>query len=159
MLGLLHLSRYLGTPSEHKVDTSTSSSSKIDSTPQTSPIAGDGNTVFTPEMLSQHDGSNPDLPIYLAIDGVVYDVTQGRRTYGPGGSYHHMAGKDASRAYVTGCFRKPHLTHDLRGLSEKDLASLEHWKGFYDKSTKYFRAGTVLNPPIDPDSRIPECSD
>lgn len=30
------------------------------------------------------------------------------------------AGKDAARAYGTGCF-STHLTHDLRGLSEDEL--------------------------------------
>lgn len=30
------------------------------------------------------------------------------------------AGKDASRSFITGCFRE-HQTHDLRGLSANDL--------------------------------------
>lgn len=30
------------------------------------------------------------------------------------------AGKDAARAYGTGCF-STHLTHDVRGLSEQEL--------------------------------------
>lgn len=30
------------------------------------------------------------------------------------------AGKDAARAYTTGCFQT-HLTHDIRGLNEKEL--------------------------------------
>lgn len=46
----------------------------------------------------------------------MFDVTKGARNYGPGGAYHFFAGRDASRAFVTGCFRT-HLTHDVRGLS------------------------------------------
>lgn len=52
--------------------------------------------------------------------GRVYDVTSGRLIYGPRGSYHFFAGRDASRAFVTGCF-ETHLTHDLRGLSAFDI--------------------------------------
>lgn len=29
------------------------------------------------------------------IDGVVYDVTEGRRMYGPGGGYHFMSVNEA----------------------------------------------------------------
>lgn len=37
--------------------------------------------------------------------------------YGPGGSYHFFAGRDAARAFVTGCFQED-LTPDLRGVEE-----------------------------------------
>ena len=28
--------------------------------------------------LSQHDGRNPDMPMYIAIRGTIFDVTAGR---------------------------------------------------------------------------------
>ena len=56
----------------------------------------------------------------LSILGKVYDVTAGRWVYGPRGTYHFFAGRDASRAYVTGCF-ETHLTHDVRGLTFEEL--------------------------------------
>jgi Cytochrome b5-like Heme/Steroid binding domain len=62
-----------------------------------------------------YDGSNPDKPIYLAINGSIYDVSKGRGIYGPGGSYNYFAGVDASRAYVTGCFAEDR-TLDMRGI-------------------------------------------
>lgn len=37
--------------------------------------------------------------------------------YGPGGSYHFFTGKDATRAFVTGCFQED-LTPDLTGVEE-----------------------------------------
>lgn len=65
------------------------------------------------ELLS-YDGSDPNKPIYLALNGTIYDVTAGRRVYGPGGSYNVFAGKDAARGFVTGCFAED-STPDLRG--------------------------------------------
>jgi predicted heme/steroid binding protein len=67
--------------------------------------------------LKKYDGTNPDLPIYLAINGTIYDVSNGRRHYGPGGSYHFFAGADASRAFVTNCFKED-ITPDMRGVEE-----------------------------------------
>ncbi|KAI8376193.1 cytochrome b5-like heme/steroid binding domain-containing protein [Radiomyces spectabilis] len=110
--------------------------------------------VFSEEQLMRYDGSNPNLPIYVAIDGDVYDVTAGSMWYGLGASYHHFAGKDAARAYVTGCFQD-HLTHDLRGLSEKQLKGVDHWKKFYENHHKYFKVGRVLHAPIDEHAPIP----
>jgi predicted heme/steroid binding protein len=36
---------------------------------------------MTPEELKQHDGSDPSIPLYLALVGKVYDVSAGRKTY------------------------------------------------------------------------------
>ncbi|KAM0787715.1 hypothetical protein ACM66B_003774 [Microbotryomycetes sp. NB124-2] len=107
-------------------------------------------------QLALHDGSNPKYPVYIALDGDVFDVSSGNGalTYGPGGSYHHFAGKDGARAYVTGCF-KTHLTHDLRGLTQKQLDSLAYWKKFYSEHKTYRKVGQVAHPPIDPDSPLP----
>lgn len=36
---------------------------------------------LTLSELSEHDGSNPDKPMYLAIRGTVFDVTLGRQAH------------------------------------------------------------------------------
>lgn len=51
---------------------------------------------FTTDNLSLYNGINPDLPIYLAFNGYVYDVTPGKNYYEVGGSYHYLAGKDST---------------------------------------------------------------
>ncbi|KAL7423589.1 hypothetical protein Q5752_001169 [Cryptotrichosporon argae] len=109
--------------------------------------------VVGPDELAAHDGRD-GAPVWLAVDGDVYDVSANRRIYGKGGGYNMMAGRDASRAFITGCFQT-HLTHDLRGLSADQLKALEHWKSFFSNHEKYTKIGTVLLPPIDPASPIP----
>ena len=37
--------------------------------------------TLTLSELSEHDGSNPDKPMYLAIRGTVFDVTLGEQSY------------------------------------------------------------------------------
>lgn len=51
------------------------------------------------------------------MNGSIYDVSASRHTYGPGGSYHFFAGRDAARGFITGCFQED-LTPDLRGVEE-----------------------------------------
>ncbi|ONL94622.1 BTB/POZ domain-containing protein NPY2 [Zea mays] len=72
------------------------------------------------EELSVYNGTNEELPILLAILGSVFDVTKGRSHYGPGGGYHHFAGRDASRAFVSGNFTGDGLTDSLQGLSSSE---------------------------------------
>lgn len=76
-----------------------------------------GPISLTDTELAAYDGSNPSLPIYVAINGSIYDVSVSPHFYGPGGSYSFFAGRDATRAYVTGCFDED-LTPDLRGVEE-----------------------------------------
>ncbi|TNY22670.1 heme/steroid binding domain protein, partial [Rhodotorula diobovata] len=88
--------------------------------------------VLSEAQLALHDGSQPDkYPLYLAVDGDVYDISDGgMRNYGPGKPYSVFAGRDAIRAFATGCFES-HLTHDLRGLTRAQLDTVKHWKRFY----------------------------
>ncbi|KAL2128919.1 hypothetical protein VTI74DRAFT_8480 [Chaetomium olivicolor] len=79
-----------------------------------------GPIYLTPSELALYNGSDPSLPIYLGLNGSIYDVSSNRRTYGPGGSYHYFAGVDAARAFVTGCFAEDR-TPDMRGVEEMYL--------------------------------------
>lgn len=47
--------------------------------------------------LSRYNGTDPNLPIYLVLDGYVYDISKGREFYQVGGPYHDLAGRDASK--------------------------------------------------------------
>jgi len=76
-----------------------------------------GELTLTDAELALYDGSDPSKPIYLALNGTIYDVSISPTTYGPGGSYHFFAGKDAARAFLTGCFAEDTVP-DLRGVEE-----------------------------------------
>ncbi|KAF8529278.1 cytochrome b5 [Hysterangium stoloniferum] len=117
-----------------------------------------GERLLSENQLAKYDGNTENFGVYIAIDHDVYDVSSNRRTYGPGGAYEFMAGKDAARAFATGCF-KEHRTHDLRGLNEKEQGQIEHWKNFFANHKDYPKVGRVVHPPIDPASPIPEDCD
>jgi membrane-associated progesterone receptor component len=54
--------------------------------------------IFSREELTKFNGQDESLPVYMAIKGLVYDVTKGRDFNGKGGSYNIFAGKDCTRA-------------------------------------------------------------
>ncbi|RMZ08417.1 hypothetical protein D0860_04684 [Hortaea werneckii] len=74
-----------------------------------------GPLCLTDAELALYNGTDLTKPVLLALNGTIYDVTAGRRVYGPGGSYHVFAGKDAARGFVTGCFVEDGVP-DLRGV-------------------------------------------
>jgi len=74
---------------------------------------------LTEAELLKFDGSDAEQPIYLAIDGVIFDVSASPAFYGPGGHYHHFVGKDATRAWVTECWdEQDQFTWRLDGVEE-----------------------------------------
>lgn len=128
---------------------------------------------LTPEQLALFNGTDTTIPVYIAINGTVFDVSQGRHTYGPGGSYNVFAGRDATRAFVTGCFLED-TTSNLRGAEEvyipiedpdevissgekktraererreakkKVQAEVQKWENFYKNHKKYIEVGKVI---------------
>ncbi|XP_010219634.1 PREDICTED: neudesin [Tinamus guttatus] len=64
-------------------------------------------------------------PIYLAVKGVVFDVTSGKEFYGKGAPYNALAGKDSTRGVAKMSLDPADLTHDITGLTEEELKSLD----------------------------------
>ena len=50
-------------------------------------VAEEAGLKLTEKELKQYRGATPDEPIYLAIDGQIYDVSASPTFYGPGGHY------------------------------------------------------------------------
>ncbi|KAF8359059.1 tag-131 [Pristionchus pacificus] len=92
--------------------------------------------VLTPEQLGLFDGSRSSRPVYLAIVGRVYDVDKGKKHYGKGGGYSFFAGRDATRAFVSGDFTPAGLRDDVDGLSHEDILGIRDWVAFYEKDYK-----------------------
>ncbi|XP_010909477.1 membrane steroid-binding protein 1 [Elaeis guineensis] len=96
---------------------------------------------ITEEELKAYDGSDSKKPLLMAIKGQIYDVTQSRMFYGPGGPYALFAGKDASRALAKMSFEPKDLTGDISGLGPFELDALQDWE--YKFMSKYGKVGTI----------------
>eukprot|EP00735_Rhodelphis_limneticus_P000794 TRINITY_DN11322_c0_g1::TRINITY_DN11322_c0_g1_i1::g.26390::m.26390 TRINITY_DN11322_c0_g1::TRINITY_DN11322_c0_g1_i1::g.26390 ORF type:complete len:140 (-),score=8.54,sp/Q9SK39/SBP3_ARATH/48.45/4e-26,Cyt-b5/PF00173.23/6.5e-13 TRINITY_DN11322_c0_g1_i1:214-633(-) len=83
--------------------------------------------TMTRSELSNYTGAN-DGQIYIAMKGIVYDVTNGASFYRPGGAYNVFAGKDATRAMaLMSTDPKDAANPSLDGLQPKHLKTLEEW--------------------------------
>lgn len=104
---------------------------------------------LTLSELALHNGEN-SLPIYIAINGSVYDVSSAPEIYGPDGPYRFFSGRDAARAFVTGCFQNPaEFTYDLRGLDPVEADhDIKGWQDYFEKSSRYWYVGTVQHEPV-----------
>ncbi|XP_059288555.1 membrane steroid-binding protein 2-like [Lycium ferocissimum] len=96
---------------------------------------------ITEDELKGYDGTDPKKPLLMAIKGQIYDVSQSRMFYGPGGPYALFAGKDASRALAKMSFEEKDLTGDISGLGAFELDALQDWE--YKFMSKYVKVGTV----------------
>lgn len=93
------------------------------------------------EELKQYDGSDSNKPLLMAIKSQIYDVSQSRMFYGPGGPYALFAGKDASRALAKMSFEEKDLTGDISGLGPFELEALQDWE--YKFMSKYVKVGSI----------------
>ncbi|KAK3824999.1 MAG: cytochrome b5-like heme/steroid binding domain-containing protein [Benniella sp.] len=97
---------------------------------------------LTPEALSKYDGSGESGEIYVAIRGVIYDVTPKKDMYGPGGNYRVFAGKDASKALAKSSLKPEDCVPDVSDLNEEEVKTLDNWVEFFGK--RYTKVGTVI---------------
>ncbi|KAK3229798.1 hypothetical protein Dsin_001679 [Dipteronia sinensis] len=63
-------------------------------------------------------------PLLMAIKGHIYDVSQSRMFYGPGGPYTLFAEKDSRMALAKMSFEDKDLTDDTSGLGPFELEAL-----------------------------------
>ena len=47
--------------------------------------------------IAEFNGTDDSKPIYIALNGLVYDVSTGREFYKSDGPYHYLAGRDSSK--------------------------------------------------------------
>lgn len=97
--------------------------------------------LFTTEELSLYNGVQSSK-LYLSIVGRVFDVTNGQRHYGPGGSYHFFVAKDATRAFVSGQFTEDQLSSNISDFSFSQINDLQNWVSFYEG--KYPELGRLV---------------
>ncbi len=97
--------------------------------------------LLTLEELALYAGTDDAKPIYLAVRGVVFNVTQGRDFYGPDGAYP-FAGRECARALAKYSVEIEDCTDDLTGCSLAELDALRDWEARFH--SKYPVVGKIV---------------
>jgi|EP00979_Chaetoceros_neogracilis_P010995 membrane-associated progesterone receptor component len=85
------------------------------------------------EELKQYDGSqDPDGPILMAADGIVFNVYKGRHFYGPGCEYHVFAGRNATRLLAKSKLEEETEEEKAQKLNMAERATLKGWLWTFD---------------------------
>lgn len=90
-------------------------------------------SLWSKQELSKFDGNSGNTEIYLAFLGLVYNVTNNGQHYAGGAEYNIFAGRDATRAFVTGNFTHD-LHDDISDIDDSLYAHIESWASFYNTS-------------------------
>lgn len=86
---------------------------------------------FVKTDLRRYDGSDDSLPIMMAIQGIVFDVSSGANFYSKAGPYNQLVGKDASLAVGLMSLEQADLD------AEDDISELDA-QGIEDLNTVFY---------------------
>ncbi|XP_022126981.1 membrane-associated progesterone receptor component 1 [Pieris rapae] len=104
---------------------------------------------MTVAELRQYDGNQPDGRVLVAVNGWIFDVTRGRRFYGPGGPYAAFGGKDATRGLATFSVTSSDKEYDdLSDLNSMEMDSIKEWEAQFREN--YDLVGKLLKPGEEP---------
>ncbi|XP_053600172.1 membrane-associated progesterone receptor component 2-like [Plodia interpunctella] len=104
---------------------------------------------MTVAELRQYDGNQPDGRVLVAVNSWIFDVTRGRRFYGPGGPYAAFGGRDASRGFATFSVTSSDKEYDdLSDLNNREIESVKEWEAQFRE--KYDLVGRLLKPGEEP---------
>jgi len=102
---------------------------------------------FTLEQMREFDGKRADGRLLMAVNSKVFDVTRGKRFYGPGSPYGVFAGRDASRGLATFSLSEDAIKDeydDLSDLNSMQMDSIREWEMQFTE--KYDYVGRLLKP-------------
>jgi membrane-associated progesterone receptor component len=136
--------------SQQRIDNTSVNGSKIEDENETSPV--DPVRNFTLKQLRKFNGLG-DSPLYLSVNGIVFNVSKAKDFYGAGGPYECFAGRECGVALAKMSFEETHLD-DLEGcstiLNHGEKCELHSWiEKFRD-----FRCYPVMGRLV-PDSKLP----
>lgn len=101
---------------------------------------------YSVELLKTFDGTDGN-PIFIAIKGKIYDVSERSDFYGPGAGYHLFAGRDATRALAKMSFEPSELeSDDFDDLKFMERETLRDWIMKFEYMKHYPVVGRVLKP-------------
>ena len=102
---------------------------------------------FTPKQLREFDGKDEDTPFYVCVKGDVFDVSEARSFYGPGGGYALFAGRDASKCLATMSLEEVDLDQPIDGLNHGEREHLDEWHFKFKELKGYPILGRLAKPP------------
>jgi membrane-associated progesterone receptor component len=112
---------------------------------------------FTTKQLRHFDGTvdektDEKKPVYLSVAGTVFDCSNGRDFYGPGGPYEVFAGRECGAALATMSFDEK-LLDDVAAcekLGVGDRNELQNWLEKFEHYRCYPIKGKLV-----PDDKLP----
>lgn len=92
-------------------------------------------SLFDTNRLSRYDGADGGK-IYLSILGTVFDVTNSRRFYGPGGTYHGFAGSSVKMTLLKRVYCNVRLSV-FRSWRQSFICHRFIWQGKPDRQCNW----------------------
>jgi len=104
-----------------------------------------GLPLYSPEELAKGDGSDPEGPLLLAINGDVFDVKEkGAQFYAANSPYNAFAGRDSTRPLSLGSMSQADLDRggDVSDFTPQQMKAMQEQHEFY--KGKYPLVGRLL---------------